>query len=141
MPLHHPQTLFQSHRGSPEACATACHPATRLWYLGMVTACMWLSELFIGSDRELHRNMARSLPGNLGHPPVIYNLVQMPEIFNMHSGGDDAEILFNSLPASLRTSIPARSRVRELCVLLLSGDCRGAQQSGQGKTCTRCLQH
>lgn len=29
--------------------------------------------------------------------PVIYSLVQIPEIFNMHSGGDGAEIHFNSV--------------------------------------------
>ena len=34
---------------------------------------------------------------------------------------------------SLRTPLPTRGGVRELRVLLLPGDCRGAQQPGQGK--------
>lgn len=94
----------------------------------------------MGSDRdllrltELHGNMACSLPGNLGHPQsyaALYKSLKYSTRTVVVTVQKHASTLCLCLP--FRTSFPARSRVWELCLLLLPGDRSGAQQPGQGK--------
>lgn len=97
--------LYCSHFGFLEVHATPCHLAKCPWCFCMVTVCMWLSDLFLVWQRALLLcqdpwGYGLFSPRQSRSPPVIYSLVQIPEIFNMHSGGDDAEIHFNSLPLS-----------------------------------------
>lgn len=54
---------------------------------------------------ELQRGYGLFSPRQSRSPPVVYSLVQIPEIFNMHSGGDGAEIHFQ-LSASVSPSEP-----------------------------------
>lgn len=80
-------------------------------------------------------DMACSLPGNLGHPQsytALYKSLKYSTCTVVVTVQKYTSTLCFCL--SLRTSFPARSRVWELCVLFLPGDCSGAQQSGQGKT-------
>lgn len=93
------------------------------------------------SDRELsclakfHGDKACSLPGNLGHPQS-YTALYKSLKYSTCTGVVTVQKYTSTLCLCLflRTSFPACSRVWELCVLFLPGDCCGAQQSGQGKT-------
>lgn len=106
MSLRHSRSLFISSLAFLEIYVSTCQLAKCPWCLCMVYACMWLSGLFLEWYRAL---LCCQAPWGYGlfsprqsrSPPVIYSLVQIPEIFNMHSGGDGAEIYFNSLPLSL----------------------------------------
>lgn len=93
------------------------------------------------SDRDLSclakhcGDMACSLPGNLGHPQSYtapYKSLKYSTCTVVVTVQKYTSTL--CLCLSPRTSFPACSRVRELCVLFLPRDCSGAQQSGQGKT-------
>lgn len=79
--------------------------------------------------------MSCSLPGNLGHPQsytALYKSLKYSTCTVVVTVQKYTSALCLCLP--LRTSFPACSRVRELCVLFLPRDRSGAQQSGQGKT-------
>ena len=72
-------------------CVLGCQSSILEWYTALPPCqAPWGYGLF--SPRQ-----SRS-------PLVIYSLAQIPEIFNMHSGGDGAEIHFNSLPLCLSVS-------------------------------------
>lgn len=111
------------------------HCAFAWWqYACVCQSCFW-SDGELSSFAKLCGDMACSLPGNLGHPQsytALYKSLKYSTctvVVTMQK--------YTSTPCLcvfLRTSFPARSRVWELCVLFLSRDRSGAQQSGKGKT-------